>query len=108
MPFSDVSFWESVSKWAIGVLSTVTAMFVALVNKWFGDRFTAVHERMDKQDKRITDHQMITERHAERLSEHENKLGNFDTHLEYIRKDGEDIKQHLRELNNKMDKIVSG
>ena len=50
--FSDATFWQELTKWLAGIVSTLALIFGGFIKWWVGDRFKKVDEDIDHVNKK--------------------------------------------------------
>jgi len=93
--------WEDIAKWAVGIIATISALFFEGVRRWNSSRFHGVNKRID-------DHKKIIDSHGHKLAEHDVSITRFDANLEAIRENTREAKDEMKEINRKLDRVISG
>lgn len=95
---SDVSLWESAAKWLAGIVVTMTGLYTGAVHKFYHSRFKTVDDKIDSQDERLS-------KVEETLAEHDKQLATIDVHLVNGHEDRQEIKESLRRVEEKLDRV---
>lgn len=94
----DTGDWKSIAGWIAALVSGLVAAFLGMVDKFRKSRFMALESRVTMSEADIRE---LQERDAEKSAQ----ISSFLTHVEYIRSDNTDMKDSIRRLHDKVDRI---
>jgi F0F1-type ATP synthase membrane subunit b/b' len=77
----------------------IVGSYAALVHAWYNSRFKVVNKRIDKVAEEVKEN-------STKVSEHEATISAFEVHIENGSKERTEIKESIRDLHGKMDKLI--
>lgn len=91
----------------VGIGAFFALAYARLVKVWMGDRFQQIEDRQDEQDARVEIVEGKVDALKHKVLEHDIVQARMDEKLNHIQKSGDEGRDSMRRLHDKLDKLLT-